>query len=342
MASFPDLEACAPPLEACMAQDPGGRGLAGIDPAEAPGAELSLAAAARELALRGRSIGIVTGFPILSAGGAAETDGPPGALYLARACLSLGMKVDFVCDPLIRRAIELGCAALGLDCGMLPFEADGPSGQATSWQRPLEGCLARGWSHLISIERPGPTHTRASLAAQPRLGPAPEAEFLVEQADAEMDCCRNMRGDAIDAWAAPAWRLFERIRAEKLPIATLGLIDGGNEIGAGSLPWEVIARRVRHGGRIACRTPTDYTLVAGVTDWAAYALSLATLAAANRLELARDWTVAAQAGLIRRLVDEAKLVDGVSGTTAERVDGLALDDYLGALGNMRGACLLSE
>jgi len=325
-----------------MARDPGGRGLAGIDSSEAPGAELSLAAAATELAARGRSLGIVTGFPILSAGGVAETDGPPGALYLARACLALGMQVDFVCDPLIRRAIEIGCAALELDCNIVPFEAAGPADVADSWQRPLEECLGRGWSHLISIERPGPTHTLASLEAQRRAGPAPQAEFLAAQGDAELGCCRNMRGAALDAWAAPLWRLFEQIRAEKRPVATLGLVDGGNEIGAGSLPWEVIVRRVRHGGRIACRTPTDFTLVAGVTDWAAYALSLALVAAANRLELALHWTCAQQAALIRCLVDEAKLVDGVSGIAAERVDGLDHDGYLGILGDMRVACSLAE
>jgi hypothetical protein len=325
-----------------MARDPGGRGLAGIDPCEAPGAELGLAGAARELAVHGRSIGIVTGFPILSAGGAAETDGPPGALYLARACRALGMQVDFVCDPLICRAIEIGCEALGLDCGIVPFAADGPAGVADFWQRSLDDCLGRGWSHLISVERPGPTHSLATLDAQPRVGQSPHAEFLTAQADDEPGCCRNMRGDALDALAAPVWRLFERIRAEKRPIATLGLIDGGNEIGAGSLPWETIARRVRQGGRIACRVPTDSTLVAGVTDWAAYALSLATAAAADRLELAGDWSIAQQAVLIQQLVDEAKLVDGVSGAAADRVDGLKLNDYLGNLGDMRVACSLPE
>jgi hypothetical protein len=82
--------------------------------------------------------------------------------------------------------------------------------------------------------------------------------------------------------------------------------------------------------------------VAGVTDWAAYALSLAMVAAANRLELALHWTGAQQAALIRCLVDEAKLVDGVSGIAAERVDGLKLTGYLGNLGDMRGVCSLVE
>ncbi|MFO0897367.1 MAG: DUF4392 domain-containing protein [Pirellulales bacterium] len=319
-----------------MAQDPGGRGLVGFSSALAPAANLELLSSAQSLARDGTAVGIVTGFPILTAGGAAETDGPPGALYLARACRALGMRVDWVCDPLIRAAIELGLRASSLDCEILDLAH--PAGDRSAWRAAMDRCLARGWSHLVAIERPGPAHTLDTFLAQQRAGPPPVSSFLAEIPIELQGTCRNMRGEALEDFAAPLWRLFEDVQRRRLPICTLGLIDGGNEIGAGSLPWELIAARVPQGGRIACRTPCDHTLIAGVTDWAAYALALAMLGVAGQLERAAAWTCGQQAELLETLVDEGGLVDGVSGDHAVRVDGLPPDVYLGCLGNMRVAC----
>jgi hypothetical protein len=53
---------------------------------------------------------------------------------------------------------------------------------------------------------------------------------------------------------------------------TIGIGDGGNEIGMGKLPWETIRRNVPQGGLVACRVPTDYLIVCGVSNWGAYAL----------------------------------------------------------------------
>src|SRR5205807_1527308 len=56
-------------------------------------------------------------------------------------------------------------------------------------------------------------------------------------------------------------------------LPTIGVGDGGNEIGMGKIPWDVIRRNVPNGGLIACRVPTDYLIVAGVSNWGAYALA---------------------------------------------------------------------
>ena len=41
----------------------------------------------------------------------------------------------------------------------------------------------------------------------------------------------------------------------------------------GKIPWDVIRRNVPNGGLIACRVPTDHLIVAGVSNWGAYALA---------------------------------------------------------------------
>ena len=43
----------------------------------------------------------------------------------------------------------------------------------------------------------------------------------------------------------------------------------------GKLPWATIRKNVPQGGVVACRVATDYLIVAGVSNWGAYALSRA-------------------------------------------------------------------
>jgi hypothetical protein len=150
-----------------------------------------------------------------------------------------------------------------------------------------------------------------------------------------------MRGLPIDDYAAPLWTLFEG-STRPAGVVTLGLLDGGNEIGAGSIPWEVIRDRVANGGAIACRVPTDFTLVAGISNWAAYGLSLALAAQGDDLAEAESWTARGHGVLLQELVDRAALVDGLSGQRVSSVDGLAAAEYLGHLGKMRSACGLSS
>src|SRR5262249_36601425 len=74
------------------------------------------AAAGRSLAeTRNASVGIVTGFFIPTAdppGG--ETDGPLGAIFLARALLPLGIRVVLCTDFFCKQALEAGLSACGL------------------------------------------------------------------------------------------------------------------------------------------------------------------------------------------------------------------------------------
>ena len=56
------------------------------------------------------------------------------------------------------------------------------------------------------------------------------------------------------------------------PWQTIAVGDGGNEIGMGALPRALIAQYVAHGETIACVTPAQHLIVAGVSHWGAYAL----------------------------------------------------------------------
>src|SRR6266436_2322175 len=61
------------------------------------------------------AVGVVTGFFIPHAQPpCGETDGPLGALFLARALVPLGIKVVLVSDAFCSRALEIGLAACDL------------------------------------------------------------------------------------------------------------------------------------------------------------------------------------------------------------------------------------
>jgi len=67
-----------------------------------------------------------------------------------------------------------------------------------------------------------------------------------------------MRGLDISSYTAPLDELFTAG-----PWETIAIGDGGNEIGMGSLPRELIAQHVDHGETIACVTPARHLIVAG-------------------------------------------------------------------------------
>src|SRR5262249_41806717 len=127
-----------------------------------------------------------------------------------------------------------------------------------------------GLTHLIALERVGPSHTPESLQAQ---AGGSRTDFLAEVSREHWDRCHTMRGLDITTRMAPAERLFEGIKQHAPDVTTIGIGDGGNEIGMGKIPWEVIRRNIPGGGLVACRVPTDRLIVCGVSNWGAYGLA---------------------------------------------------------------------
>jgi hypothetical protein len=142
-----------------------------------------------------------------------------------------------------------------------------------------------------------------------------------------------MRGESIDAFTAPTHRLFEAVAASRPEVKTIGVADGGNEIGMGAVPWELLCRAIALGpaGQVACRVATDYLILAGISNWGAYALAAATAALRHRGDLISAWDAESQRRLIESLIHDAGAVDGVTGLNQASIDGLALDEYLRVL-----------
>jgi hypothetical protein len=183
-------------------------------------------------------------------------------------------------------------------------------------------------THLIALERVGPSHTPESLQAQPGTTSAEVQRFLAEVPAEHHDRCHTMRGRDITASMSPAHRLFEVAGQKEPGIATIGIGDGGNEIGMGKIPWSIIRRNIPNGGLVACRVPTDHLIVCGVSNWGAYGLGAGVRllrGASNKTDL---FDPEQEEALLRIMVEEGPLVDGVSGQATVSVDGLPLKRYL--------------
>lgn len=232
--------------------------------------------------------GLLTGFYVPQGSPpAAETDGPVGAALLAAGLQAVGIRCRLATDELCRGACAAALAAAG--AGAVPIDAvaiGAPLGPL------IDAWRAEGVTHAISIERCG----RSADGAP-----------------------RNMRGQDIGSYTAPLDDLFSAG-----PWETIAIGDGGNEIGMGAIPQEVIARHVAHGATIACVTPARHLIVAGVSNWGAYAL-LGALAV-----IREDWRAALLACLDETLdqavleaaVEKGPAVDGVSRLQTATVDNL--------------------
>lgn len=143
---------------------------------------------------------------------------------------------------------------------------------------------------------------------------------------------RNMRGEDIGAHATPLDDVFTAG-----PWHTVGIGDGGNEVGMGALPAGLIAGHVRHGATIACVTPADHLVVAGVSHWGAYAMlgALAVVRPDWRFGLLSALNPITDREVLEALVAYGPAVDGVTLTRTPTIDGVGMEAHHRKLAGIR-------
>ncbi len=245
-------------------------------------------AASALAAARPVRVGLITGFYVpLGSPPAAETDGPVGTALLAKGLEEVGVSCRLATDEPCRAACAASLTGAGVSTVPIDVVALG-----VSIADLIEKWRQAGITHAISIERCG----RSSDGAP-----------------------RNMRGLDIGSYTAPLDDLFVAG-----PWETIAVGDGGNEIGMGSIPRGLIAKYVDNGEMIACVTPALHLIVAGVSNWGAYAL-IGALAALrqdwrSRLLACLDHTL--DKTILETTVVHGPAVDGVSRLAALTVDNL--------------------
>lgn len=302
------------------------------------------AAACRSLArASGPHLVVVTGFLIPTAEPpAGETDGPLGAVFLARALAPLGIEVSILSDAFCLPALSAGLRECGLPTTLAQevpgFDAvcDWTPGRWLEWAR----AQLPGATHLLALERVGPSYTPGHLARH--LTGHVEADqlagfFLDEVPEVAHDRCHTMRGRDITASMSPVHHLFEAAGPDT-GITTLGIGDGGNEIGMGRMPWSVIRKNIPRGAQIACRIATERLIVAGISNWGAYGLAAGIWHLRRQTPPREIFAPAVEQGILTRMV-EAGLVDGVTNRPTVSVDGLDFERYGAILSDLTRAIL---
>ena len=295
---------------AAVQTDPGNRGLA-RDPHDnlftATAGDFQ--AACRSIAEHTQPVlSVVTGFIIPTAEPPTfETDGPLGAVLLARALFPLGISVCCLA--------ELACS-LSLDAGFSVARI--PAAQVVR-NVPHDDALHGLWARGVNASLGPPTHT----IALERAGPAANGR------------CHTMRGRDITEQMLPAHHLFGSSRSGEKLWETIGIGDGGNEIGMGKIPHETIVKNIPNGDLIHCRVPTDHLIVCGVSNWGAYALAAGVYVLRGVKPPADLFDPDRERAILEVVVREGPLVDGVTGKQTATVDGLTWDEYAKPLVRIR-------
>lgn len=224
---------------------------------------------------------------------------PAPAVAIVTGCFIPGAGAPETDGPVGAAHLAAGLKRAGIPVRLVtdPFCSDILQIAATAAGIPLSvdvvvpGSTAPPVSHAIFIERIGPAHDGVP---------------------------RNMRGEDISRWTAPIHELFADL------VVKIAAGDGGNEIGMGNVPREVIGRAIPKGDEIACSVGCDHLLLCGVSNWGAAAL----LAALDLLQPHRSFLtdLAHEVGLEKKVLDaivtQGHAVDGISGKRSLSVDGL--------------------
>ena len=226
---------------------------------------------------------LATGFYVA---GFAETDGPVGTLFLAKALKNLGFRPVILTDDFCKGFFE----GEGIEVLYMSLTAD------------IDWCMETLGSFtpvgLISIER---------------CGENTERDYA------------NMRGVSITDKTAAA-DLFFRIALGIVP--TIGVGDGGNEIGMGNVA-DIIEEKL---SLKPCVVIVDELVIATVSNWGAYAI-IAYLEKLTGEKVFMDFEDART--FIKKTVDMGS-VDGVLKKQVLSVDGFSMEtekeiiDSLGA------------
>jgi hypothetical protein len=220
---------------------------------------------------------------------------------LGRALRRLGARVLYLADPPVAPLLAACLRVLREPSDLVVLGGD-PAAAVAAARAAVD---AFGPTHLVAIERPG----RAADGGY-----------------------YNARGGSVAAENAPLDALFlgRRNGGRRDGAVTIGVGDGGNEIGMGRVRGRVM-RDVPQGRKIASVVRTDHLVVGGTSNWGAWGLTahLGMLAGRDLLH-----SPAEEARLTRAMV-AAGGVDGLTGAAIPSVDNLPLAVHQALLVTLR-------
>lgn len=232
-----------------------------------------------------RKVILTTGFYVK---GFAETDGPLGTYVLGRVLERTGIEPVIVTDRYCRGFFE----STGWDIYYMPLKDDiddqNRGGIVEADQKTS--------ANMLFLEKINPI----AMIAIERCGENIYGDYA------------NMRGISIRENTAPVDKLFET--AMQKNIFTIGIGDGGNEIGMGNVQ-KVTSEKL---SLVPCRICTDQLIIATVSNWGAYGLAASLQMYHKSNKLMPSWE---EVRTFLEYIVDMGCVDGVLGDARCSVDG---------------------
>lgn len=309
-----NIHSSARAVERLTTVDIGGRGT--IDPivralraGEGPGDHtppaLTAAEALADAVDPGDTVVVLTGFPIPPSM-VPETDGPPGAVSIARAIDSgLNGNVVIACDP---GAVDVcGATARGGGLSVLERESAFESARSVAVEAfPADPADAETYAaELVDLDP-------AAVLAVEKVGPNRKGVY------------HNMAGYDVSEPTAKVEALYDWLD----DTLTVSVGDAGNEVGMGAVEGAV-REEIDYGAEcqcdcgagIACAIETDVLVPAAVSNWGAHGI-------VTCLSLVLGQRLLHEPELEGRMLVEGCLagaIDGIGGGTNGWCDGLPTD-----------------
>ena len=200
---------------------------------------------------------ITTGFYV---DGCPETDGLPGAFFLGRALAQQGAKVSYVGEQYVLELLRALVEELWLPQPGSGTRGSGDTGRPDFIEFPIADAAT---SEALSREIISSRQVSAAVAIE-RCGRTRSGRYC------------NILGEDISPWTARVDDLFTYPG-----VVTIGVGDGGNEIGMGLLSKYIEAEL---GIADPVETKVDHLVLATVSNWGAYGI-IARLSSLAGLDL---------------------------------------------------------
>jgi len=247
-----------------------------------------------------------------------ELDGPPGAALLARNLhRTLGAVPLFLIEEELTSAMKAtacaaGFAVLAPDKAIMAFQSPAPLHAASVLSFPTDSSQAKEESiRLIKTY-------------------SPRAVISVEKGSAnKKGIIHNARGMDTTECMAKVDELVKEAR--QAGIVTVGIGDGGNEIGMGTIA-EAIRAYVPYGARCTCpcgagiapAVATDVVVTSSVSNWGCYGIAACMSVLKSQADALHN--EAMELRTLREAAD-AGLIDGNTGYVDPGADGIAANTH---------------
>ena len=243
-------------LEDLLLTDPGQRGICHLlEPGDMFRSVQALAKAKR--------VAITTGFPCFPQDEQKEeTDGIPGALCIAQAATALGSQVQIICDDRNLSLMKNSTDHYAQIGALQSFQRKAIT--LSKYCEVKDSFRISNYDCFVAIERSGRAHNGRHY---------------------------TMNGRDITEHCDPIDDLF-KAASESDECTTIGVGDGGNELGLGKV-YSQTKQHVRNGALIGAAVAADLVVLTGVSNWGGYGLAAGMFAMAQP-EAVKDTTTQCQ------------------------------------------------